>query len=68
MSDGVTVPPPLVGLVSVGVGVQTGVAVGVGVPYWEIAALLPDWPWMRETGAGGAEHQPGDEHPENGKA
>ena len=47
MSEGVTVPPPVVGVtVSVGVGVQTGVAVGVGVPYWEIAALLPDWPWI----------------------
>ena len=64
-----TVPPPLVGVtVPVGVGVQTGVAVGVGVPYWEIAALVPDWPWMRETGTGRAEHEPGDEHPEDGKA
>ena len=46
MSDGVTWPPPVVGVVPVGVGVQTGVAVGVGVPYCEIAALLPFWPWI----------------------
>jgi hypothetical protein len=46
MSDGVTWPPPEVGVVPVGVGVQTGVAVGVGVPYCEIAAFVPFWPWI----------------------